>query len=240
MKEQLTSELVESLFAEIERAWMDRRDRTIVYKLADLHPDFRDELYEFYEDLVLGASDVSPDDSGTADARVADWLRTTGFSIARAAAAEAQARASTTVAPGSLSEADAQAPRSDSSPKATPADSSPKKDEPWLAFVKRRTGQGLPGLAQSLTNATPEFVVLVSRHPRIVPPGVKRELARQVEEVWGVSAHESLTCLESEPRLIRAASRRTAFEQEPSTFDELLNRSHLTNAQKQAWLSFQD
>ncbi len=236
MKEQLTSELVESLFAEIERAWMDRRDRTIVYKLADLHPDLRDELYEFYEDLVLGASDGSSDDSGTADARVADWLRTTGFSIARAAAVEAQARASTAVTPGCLPEANGQAPGSNRSLKATSASSSPEKDEPWLAFLKRRTGVTLPSLAQGLTNATPEFVVLVSRHARIVPPSVKRELARQVEERWGISANESLTCLANEPRLIRAASRSTPFEPEPSTFDELLNRSGLTSAQKQAWL----
>ncbi len=240
MKEQLTSELIEKLFAEIERAWMDRRDRTTVYKLADLHPELRDELYEFYEDLVLGASDVSSGDSAAADARVASWLGTKGFGIARAAAAEAQAGASTTLTPGSVFGADAQAPRTESSPKGTLAGSSPKKDEPWLAFLKRRTGHGVPGLAQGLTNATAEFVVLISRHPRIVPPAVKRELARQVEELWGISAHESLTCLASEPRLIRAASRPTEFEQEPSTFDELLNRSHLTSTQKQAWLSLRD
>jgi len=237
MKEQLTPEPIERLFAEIERAWMDRRDRTTVYKLADLHPELRDELYEFYEDLVLGANDTSSRDAGAADARVADWLRTTGFGIARAAAVEAQARPTTTVTPGSLSEANQQVHDSDGSPKAT-ATGSPKEDEPWLAFLKRRTGDSLPGLARGLTNATAEFVVLVSRHTRLVPPGVKRELARQVEERWGISANESLTCLASGPRLVRAASRSTAFDPEPSTFDELLNRSNLTSAQKQVWLSF--
>lgn len=239
MKERLTAELIERLFAEIERAWMDRRDRAIVYKLAELHPDLRDELYEFYEDLVLGASDASSGDAAAVDARVADWLRTTGVGIARAAAAAAQARATTTATPGSLSEANHQVHSTDGSPKATAAES-PRKDEPWLAFLKRRTGDNLPSLAKGLTNATAEFVVLVSRHPGVVPLGVKRELARQTEDRWGISANDSLTCLANAPRLIRAASRSTPFERDPATFDELLNQSGLTSAQKQAWLSFGD
>lgn len=237
MKEQPTPELVEQLFAEIERAWMDRRDRTTVYRLADLHPELRDELYEFYEDLVLGPNSESPGDFGAAEARVADWLQATGFGLARSAAIIAQSSAGTATTPGSPPAAHAQPSGIGSS---SAPSGGPTKDETWLAFLKRRTGENLPGLAQSLTDATQEFVVLVSRHPTVVPTPVKQELARQIEARWGINADESLTCLGSQPRLVRAASRANAFGPEPTTFEELLNRSALTNAQKQAWLRYGD
>jgi hypothetical protein len=239
MKEQPTPELVEQLFAEIERAWMDRRDRTTVYKLADLHPELRDELYEFYEDLVLGPNAELAGDFGAAEARVADWLRTTGFGLARSAAMSVQSSVTTAAAPGSASEEHGQPSGIGASPRAT-SSVGPTKDETWLTFLKRRTGENLPGLVQSLTDATSEFVVLVSRHPQVVPPRAKRELARQIEAHWGINADESLSCLASQPRLVRAASRSNAFGPEPTTFEELLNRSALTPAQKQAWLRYGD
>jgi hypothetical protein len=237
MKEQPTSELVEQLFAEIERAWIDRQDRTTVYKLADKHPEFRDELYEFFEDLVLGPGSEPSRDEREAEVKVADWLRSTGFGLARAAASEVQASGKTTATSTEVTRVPAPAGTS-KSPERGLGESVATKDETWLAFLKRRTGQGISGLAQSLTDATTEYVAMVSRYPNLVPEGVKRELARQVEERWGIDCRESLGLLAVQPRLVKAAARSVPFEPEPRDFEELLERSALTASQKQAWLRY--
>lgn len=237
MKDQLTSELVDRLFAEIERAWIDRHDRTAVYKLADEHPELRDQLYEFFEDLVLGPGREPPSEARKAESQVADWLRSTGVGIARDAALALQTAGTTpTESPQMLRTVE---PAGDERNSARRLESSgAQKDETLLAFLKRRTGQGIVGVARSLANASTEYVAMVSRYPQLVPQGVKQELARQIEERWGIASGESLDLLGGPPRFVKAASRSEPFGPEPRNFGELLERSALTNSQKQAWLRY--
>lgn len=237
MKDQLTPELVDRLFAEIERAWIDRHDRTTVYKLADEHPELRDQLYEFFEDLVLGLGREPSSEAHKAEAQVADWLRSTGVGIARDAALEMQAAGTTpTESPQMLRTVEPAGGERNSTRGLESGGA--QKDETWLAFLKRRTGQGIVGVARSLTNASTEYVAMVSRYPHLVPQGVKQELARQVEERWGIASRDSLDLLEAPPRLVKAASRSEPFGPEPKSFEELLGRSALTDSQKQAWLRY--
>ena len=76
MEEQVKAELMNRLFSEIEQGWRDQGDRLLVYRLAEEHPELRSELYEFFEDLVLGdGSDVSPEVAAAED-RVTRWIQT--------------------------------------------------------------------------------------------------------------------------------------------------------------------
>lgn len=77
MATEINAELMNRLYGEIERAWRERKDRAVVYHLAQEYPAVRDELYEFFEDLVLGDGDEVSSDIADAEERVARWIQST-------------------------------------------------------------------------------------------------------------------------------------------------------------------
>jgi hypothetical protein len=236
MEAQTKAQLMNQLFAEIEQGWRRRRDRTLVYRFAETHPELRDELYEFFEDLVVG--DMGRVSSETADAEesIAKWIRSSGVDLAIAAAKHERPRTTTTEANPVLA-----AVPPDTAPARVPSTESERVragDDTWIAFLRRRVRQSLPKVASALPNVTVEYLVLVSRHPDSVPSGVCKALAQFVENQWQVPADESLQCLSNQRLVIRAASRSRPFGKEPSSFDELLERSALTSEQKTFWLQY--
>jgi hypothetical protein len=106
----------------------------------------------------------------------------------------------------------------------------------FLRFLRRRVGKKLPELAGSLPNMTTEFLVLVSRHPGLLPTQVKQKFAQFVEERWRIPTKECFAYLAGEPQVLRAASRSQPFENEPTSFQELLERANLSAEQKTFWL----
>lgn len=44
---------VDEICARIERAWVDRRDRSLVLKLIREHPQHEDDLFRFFDALLL-------------------------------------------------------------------------------------------------------------------------------------------------------------------------------------------
>jgi hypothetical protein len=236
MDAQAKAQLMNQLFAEIEQGWRRRRDRTLVYRFAETHPELRDELYEFFEDLVVG--DMGRVSSETADAEesIAKWIRSSGVDLAIAAAKRERPRTTTTQAnPVVAAVPPHTAPARVPSPELEPVRGG---DDTWVALLRRRIRQTLPDLARALPNVNVEYLVLVSRHPDIVPIGVCKALATFVEDRWRVPADESLQCLSRRRVAVRAASRSRPFGKEPSTFDELLDRSALTSEQKTFWLTY--
>ena len=85
---QEADDLLTELFGQIERAWIDHHDRMLVYELSEKHPEFRDQLYEFFEDLVLGPSNQFNREIEEAEDRVHKWLQSSGIEIAKAAAVQ--------------------------------------------------------------------------------------------------------------------------------------------------------
>jgi hypothetical protein len=75
------------LFGESKTPGESGKDRLVVYRLAQEHPTLRDELYEFFEDLVLGDSDEVSPDVAAAEERVARWIQSAGLDIAVATGA---------------------------------------------------------------------------------------------------------------------------------------------------------
>ncbi len=231
MKLDSDRELLGQLFCEIERAWIDHRDRLLVYKLSERHPELRDQLYEFFEDLVLGPSYKVNRDIEVAEERVHQWLQSSGLDIAKAAAVQEWAMRVTSDPTSSSA-----ATRLDEEIGVEKVVTGEGKTQTFLMFLRRRLRQTLPELAKSLPNVTTEFLVLVSRHPSLVPDQVKQTFAQLVEEHWRIPTKESFVYLAGEPRILRAASRSQPFENEPSSFQELLERANLKAEQKAFWL----
>jgi hypothetical protein len=244
MKDQMNVDRLGELFAEIEQAWLDRGDCTIVYRLSDQHPEFREFLYEFFEDLVLGPEE-SPDSAKVVEAedRLQQWLESTGFDIARQVAAQPGASSTTTV--GSEGGASPAAWKAESKDDLNQDRASevkplgPSHTTNLLLFLRERTKLKIQMIAASLTNVTTEYLILISRHPNIVPAVVKKTLATNIEQVWGIAPSDSIQYLDKAPNVVRAASRSRPFTREPQTFEELLDRSELNQEQRSFWVHLQ-
>ena len=232
MKDSGNIEGLSELFAQVERAWLDNHDRMLIYRLGNEYPEFRDELFEFFEDLVLGSEKQASQDMLEVEERVHQWLQSTGLDIAKAAAAQEWAKRVTS--------------DPTSSPATTSADvgsASEKvvvgqgKTQTFLMFLRRRLGQKLPEVAKSLPNVSTEFLVLISRHSNLVPDQIKQTFAHYVEKRWRIPVKETFLYLAGEPQVLRAASRSQPFENEPTNFQELLERANLSAEQKSFWLN---
>jgi len=226
MKGDSNQELLSNLCSQIERAWADDHNRLLVHELGQKHPEFRDELYDFFEDLVLGPGTATIEIEEAED-RVDQWLQASSLEILRTAAAKELAMRVTTGATSSAV--------SDNN-ETTVEEKVAGKNENFQLFLRRRLHQKLVDLVVSWPNVTTEYLVLISRHTALVPERVKETIARYVEERWQIPIRESLKYLDAEQTVLRAASRKQSFEMEPSDFQELLERAALSAEQKSFWL----
>ena len=237
MTNQMDFDKLGELFAQIERAWLDHHDRRIVHSLSEKYPEFREELCEFFEDLVLGPNKPAEEIS-KAEERVSQWIFSSGFEIATAASALSRSTPQTTGATPSVPDPSPQNEASGSPDKGETVSSPQGEDTNWVFFLRKRTNQTLTGLARELPNVTTEYLILVSRHPNVVPSVVKRHIAKEVEKAWGIPTRESFEYLSDNPKLMRAASRSEPFGKNPKTFSELLDRAAFTSEQKDFWLQY--
>ena len=222
-------ELLNNLCSQIERAWVDDHNRLLVYELGQKYPEFRDELYEFFEDLVLGPGTATIEIEEAED-RVDQWLQASSLEILRTAAAKEWAMRVTTGATSSAVSDDNETTVTKEKVAGT------NENENFQLFLRRRLHQKLVDLVVSWPNVTTEYLVLISRHTALVPERVKETIARYVEERWQIPIRESLNYLDAEQTVLRAASRKQPFEKDPADFQELLERAGLSAEQKSFWL----
>lgn len=236
MSKEMDSEKLWELFAEIERGWIDKHDRMVVEDLCEKYPEFCDELQDFFADIVLEPSAAS-EEIREVERQTSEWLASTGLEIAKSAQSAARSNASTTKITRATESGTEGSPfgvcRGRHSTRGAEA-----HGKTWVAFLRARTNHDLQCVAQRLANVTLQYLVLVGRHPNVVPIGVKRRIVEEVEKEWGVPAEDSYSCLAQDPRLLRAASRTRPFEDDPKTFADLLERAALTNDQKQFWMRY--
>lgn len=222
-------ELLDQLFGEVEEGWRERRDRILVYRIAEKYPELREELYEFFEALIVGDSAETSSLIAEAENQVSQWVQSFGVDLALSAAKKEQ-RGTTS---GSRTPAN-QAHHADD--KNTEGHAASALGDNWIAFLRQRLKRPLPEIANALPNVTVEYLTLVSRHPKIVPRTVCSELAALVERQWRVPAKESLEYLKDQSSVVRAASRARPFDRDPTTFKELLDRAALTQAARDYWV----
>lgn len=229
-----SNDILRDLLAEIDRAWRDKKDRTIVDRLSRDYPEFQDELYEFFSDLVLGPEQQLSNKQSDAEDDVHRWILATGLDVARTTRCSILS-APTSSAHNSPGSATLQGP--DSNRESTDLKTPAGVPHTWIAFLRTRTKLRLPDLAMALPHATTEYLVLVSRHPAVVPSTVKEQLAQYTQERFGIPRQDSLQCLSEAPRLLRAASRSKPFDSDPVSFADLLDRAALNPADKNFWLN---
>jgi hypothetical protein len=111
-------------------------------------------------------------DVRTAEDNVHQWILASGLNIAKAERSNAL-RATTAVSLGMKHQLETAAPG------APDIEKPPGSGETWVAFLRRHTHLKVPQLAAALPHVTTEYLVLVSRHPAVVP-SERQKRARRV------------------------------------------------------------
>ena len=237
MNDQIKLDRLAELFSQLERGWLDNQNRQLVYQLSGENPDLQEELFEFFEDLVLEAEEQPVAESVLeAEDRVHQWLLSAGSNIAHISRPQTPCTTSLESVLGVRSSPPEVLSRTEEEKLDEPSQGS--KTESWLLHLRRCSKKTVPQIASQFENVTTEFLVLVSRHPRLVPAKGKIKLAQDAERVCGVPVDDSRQFLEMQPALVRAASRSQPFEKEAQTFEELLDRAALSREQRAFWLQF--
>ncbi|MDB4913710.1 MAG: hypothetical protein JWM95_1354 [Gemmatimonadetes bacterium] len=208
-------ERLADLMEEIERAWMDDRDESLVDRLAKEHPELAERLYLFFATVVDAPDQLERHRPELAEgaARTRDWLEREGFARAARAAATGTSTQATPTPTGKVAE------------QVTPT---------FVGLLRQVTGADPQKLAAEL-DITLDFLAEVSSNTRVLPNRVRRELATRAHRVRGIGFDRALASLEASVQLQRAASRGAAYSDACVTYQELVNQSQLSADQKEYW-----
>lgn len=226
--------LRDELFAEVEVAWIDRRDATVVDRLAAEHPDLAEELYDWFADLFSAERPERRLPLEVEDAlgeSLERWFEEHGRGIAREAAAAARGDRTPPTDPTLPVAASGE-----TLPQASTEDEATSTSElPFLSLLEEQTGLDADEIAEAIGDCSAAFLMLTERYPALYPPRVRAELAARAERLWNVAAAVCLRCFEHRPQLRLAASRKKGYSGPPRNFDELLRRADLTLPQHRYW-----
>lgn len=231
--ESAAGDVLTSLLAEIEHAWLDRGERTAIERLIREHPEFETDLREFSSCLFDSHdTDVEPEFL-KAETTVYDWLLHGGIAEALSDASTVRRQTTQTTAVTR----DIQNTDETGTEAAKCADQN--QPQSWITFLYRRSGCQRNDIAATLPNVTLEFLVLVSRYPDVIPFAVKAKLAESAQQSLGVPADESLQCLSGHtPSMRRAASRSRPADRPPRTFEDILERAAFDDAARAFWRNY--
>jgi hypothetical protein len=219
------------LMEQIERAWMESGDYTLVDRLAAQHPAVAENLYLFFATVVDAPDELDRSRPELAEQtkRIREWLHEGGgFAIVAAAAAgETESTETASSVSGETT------PQSSSTPPPT-----------FFGLLKKAGDAPDPEAMANRLDVSVDFLREVSKHTDLLPTGVRRELARRVERHFFIDASLVLTSL-GEGRmhgggpLARAASRvgGQVFERRALTYEELVKRSSMDESHQRFWLS---
>jgi len=227
MPAKINDELLAALREEIERAWMERGDYSVVDRLAAANPELAEKLYLFFA-TVVDAPDLldrhRPELASSAK-RTRDWLEKEGFALAaRGAAAERTTE------------------RTPSEEQRKTADGSQTRGDTFVGLLRKLTGDDPKKIAAELM-ITSDFLVDLSSNARVLPMKARCELAKRAEKAWGAGERPVLASFEWQDvgvaplEFRRAASRRGAYAPKSLTYEELVQRSSMDDEQKRYWLT---
>lgn len=228
--------LREDLLAEVEAAWIGRRDATVVDRLAAQHPEYAEDLYEFFADLFFAErrDKISEEGESGLGESLERWFEEKGQHIAREAAESARSATSATL-PTDPAAQDAIEP-ADSNATGTQTEDARESARPYLALVEDHTGLDTNEIAERLGDGyTAELLLLTQRYPQLYPAPVRSEFASRTEQQFGIPSEQVLLSFEYQPELRVAASRSKAYGASPSTWEDLLQRAGLTPERQRSW-----
>jgi hypothetical protein len=211
----VNDERLSGLMEEIERAWMEDRDDSVVDRLAKEHPELAESLYLFFATVVDAPDQLDRHQPHLAESavRMREWLEREGF----ARAAQAAAREGST----------------ESTPTRTREVAEPTTPT-FVGLLRKLTGAD-PGILAAEMEITPDFLVEVSSHAHVLPVEAKRELARRAHGARSIGFDRALAALQAPQQIQRAASRKGAYSDARLTYVELVSQSQLSAAQKDYW-----
>ncbi len=228
MRGRNNDELLAAFREEIERAWMERGDYSVVDRLAAANPDLTEKLYLFFATVVDAPDllDLHQPELAKSARRTREWLEREGFAVAARAAAARR----TTETPTPEEER-------------AVMNGAPIRRETFVGLLRKLTGADPGNLAAKL-GITPDFLVDLSSNARVLPMKARGELAKRAEKACG--AEESLVFASFEApdaraassEFRRAASRAGAYAAKSLTYEELVERSSMDDKHKRYWLKF--
>jgi hypothetical protein len=215
---------------EIERAWMERGDYSVVDRLAAANQDLAEKLYLFFATVVDAPDLLDRRQPELADSarRTREWLEREGFALAARVVQEERAAETTT-------------PENER----PVADGPPTRRGTFVGLLRRLTGADPERLAAKL-DITQDFLVDLSANVRVLPTKARGELAKRAGKAWGADRARVLASL-GEPdvrtaaaEFRRAASRSDAYAMTTLTYEQLVQRSSMDAKRKRYWLKFAD
>lgn len=110
-----------------------------------------------------------------------------------------------------------------------------RRARPFLALLRDVADESVQALAASM-DITPDFLVDLSDHGRVVPLSARQELVRRarmgrdIDEAEAIASFDVVT-------LRRAASRASEYVESNDTFNAVVTRSSLNAEQRRFWSS---
>jgi hypothetical protein len=223
-------EFPENLCAEIEVAWVTRRDDTVVDRLATEHSEQAELLYDFFALLMSGelATDASQEELNRSTARTAGWLEAEGFALASKIAREESLK--TPASPSS-------SPPSSPANQASAAEKEAGNDEKpvralaaplaYIGLLQERTGRD----AEEVTELAP-IISFIQRQPVNKFKRARKEIIKTGAREWGIGEQEGDESLSIQFR--DAALRKSKAK--PLTYEEVVKRTNLSDEDKEFWI----
>lgn len=235
-----TRQKLSDLQAQIEHAWREDSNYTLVGELAREHPDLAERLYDFFELLVSENERplVTTVQMRSAAVCAGEHLEREGF-----------ADAAETIR-GLHGDGDASTGGVDRSPSpvvspsdqsASPGEESPpveREHRSFLDYASKESGK-MPEEVGAELGATDTFVEALEEHSENAPEAAQRELADRGAERLGLDRGEGLRLIRGKSRSYgMAASRDKPYESTSSlSYEEIVAYSGMTEEEKDFWLS---
>lgn len=223
---------LEQLCARIETAWQRERDDQLVDRLADQHPRFKDELYDFFALLLdneLGEP-LPPEAAAPSVERTRQWLESEGFAQAKGATQRTKQNTSSTASRSTTPVEKASTVKG--SDKSTEED-----DADLMGILVNHTGLTPEKITSD--NDIPDVVmVYFEDHYIFTPVPVREEIIDRFARKYSL---DKSRLRRAASRGLRAEAKVAAFRKTPyppgvPSFAEQIERSSLPKKVKEYWL----
>lgn len=199
-------QILSRLLAEIETAWEEHGDASLVERLASEHPQYAEELFAFM-DAILEEDAELPAGAGAATVRrTVDWLAEEHREEAVAARPERE-----------------------------PARAAAGPPQDLLGLLVEESGREPVEIVQVIADTTLELLAVFAQYPRLVKPLARKAFATRAERGLGVDRRRVLAKFEESQPFARAASRRGGYGAEPQSYEELLDLAGLKEELRALW-----
>ncbi|HEX9929517.1 MAG TPA: DUF2442 domain-containing protein [Pyrinomonadaceae bacterium] len=236
----ISTELFESLCAQIEVAWGVRRDATLVELIAAEYPQYSADLYDFFA-LLVESELAAPESEGFRQSaeKIKDWLQSEGFEIAREIARE-QRNQTLKATPIQSTESEAQLSENENQNEERHKTNQLSQPLGYIGLAQKQTGLEVEEIEKRM--GVPALVIkFTQRQPSNKLRPIRREIIKRGKRI-GIEESEGEEALNFQ--IQRAAKRgvkkkslvsKSVTEQ----FKELIEQipvSKMSNEEKDYWI----